>query len=122
MTSFHDELKCRRLQFLNDCRLCRWGSLAACDRALAYSHLGISDRWDLLRQRQRIERWCPFRDRGADLAHRPPLPDCPDVSPDVLSDKSSRLASRLNPYLVAGTVGAAVGAVIWVAFGERLGF
>jgi hypothetical protein len=80
--------------------------------------LGISDRWDLLRQRHRLERWHPFRDRGADVEHRPPLPDYPDVT----SNRCRRRAARPNPYIVAGTVGAAIGAVIWVAFGEALGF
>jgi len=56
VTSFHDELEWRRRRFLDDCRLYRWGSLWACDRALDYPHLGITERWDLLRQRERAER------------------------------------------------------------------
>jgi hypothetical protein len=74
MTTYHDELKWRRHRYLRDCMLCRWGSIRHCDFALSYPHLGIAERWDLLRQRERAERWHPFRYRSGDVNLRPPLP------------------------------------------------
>ena len=118
MTSFHDELKWRRRPFLDDCRLCRWGSLPACDRALDYPHLGIAERWDLLRQRERAERWYPFRDRSGDAKLRPPLPDYPTFH----SDQSPSRKARLLPYALAAGVGALLGAVTWIAVPELVGF
>lgn len=49
----HQELTNRRRRFLAQCRLCRWGWLSACDRALAYPHLNFDDRNGLLRLRTR---------------------------------------------------------------------
>ena len=74
MTTYHDELKWRRRRYLRNCMLCRWGSIRHCDFALSYPHLGIAERWDLLRQRERAERWHPFRNRSGDVKLRPPLP------------------------------------------------
>jgi hypothetical protein len=66
MTTYHDELKLHRRRYLRDCMLCRWGSLRHCDFALSYPHLGIAERWDLLRQRPRLERWHPFGECSQD--------------------------------------------------------
>lgn len=54
------ELAKRRQRFRHQCRLCRWGFIGACDRALAYPFLTFSDRQDVLRQRARTIRWRPF--------------------------------------------------------------
>lgn len=46
-----DELANRRRRFQAHCRLCRWGWVPACDRALAFPHLNFDDRNRLLRLR-----------------------------------------------------------------------
>jgi hypothetical protein len=79
MTTYQDELKWRRRRYLRDCMLCRWGSLRHCDFALSYPHLGIAERWDLLRRRERVERWYPFRDRSGDVNLRPHPPTIPGL-------------------------------------------
>jgi hypothetical protein len=118
MTCFHDELKRRRRRFLNDCRLCRWGSLTACDRALAYPYLGLSQRWDLLRQRQRLERWHRFRDRCDDERSPPQLPN----DPVSHADQSPNRKACLLAHALAAGAGALLGAITWSAFPELLGF
>ncbi len=91
--------------------LCRRGSIRHCDFALSYPHLGIAERWDLLRQRERVERWHPFHNRSGDVKLRPPLPASH-------SDHSLGRNARLLPYTLAAGVGALLGAVTWIAFPE----
>lgn len=118
MTTYHDELKWRRRRYLRDSMLCRWGSLRHCDFALSYPHLGIAERWDLLRHRERVERWYPFRDRSGDVNLRPPPPDYPRS----FSDQSLGRRARLLPYALAAGVGALLGAGTWIAFPGLVGF
>ena len=110
MTTYHDELKWRRRRYLRNCMLCRWGSIRHCDFALSYPHLGIAERWDLLRQRERAERWHPFRNRSGDVK-----------LPASYSDHSLGRNARLLPYALAAGVGALLGAVTWIAFPELVG-
>jgi hypothetical protein len=105
MTAYHDELKLRRRRYLRDCMLCRWGSLRHCDFALSYPHLGIAERWDLLRQRKRLERWHPFRDR----------------SQDEYQQENPTRAQHMLPYAMAAAAGALIAAVTWIAFPELVG-
>jgi hypothetical protein len=93
MTTYHDELKWRRRRYLRDCMLCRWGSLRHCDFALSYPHLGIAERWDLLRHRERVERWYPFRNRSGDVNLRPPTPRLSQVFFGSISRSQGTLAS-----------------------------